>query len=128
LGLVVISNENIIALSPEQLIHFISRELRTTMSHSHVDGVIYMTANLYYPVGDDGVLRSLWLPGYRRQNTRFTSFVDELGAAWCKFREDSDNFLVPSVKLHEPPLSDYGAHPSFKASQPADSRSKRELR
>jgi hypothetical protein len=117
LGLVIISNENNIALSPAQLIHFMSQELRATMKDSHIDGVIYMTANLYHPIGDDGVARSLWLPGYRHGGTRLTNFVDDLGAAWCKFREELDRNLVPSTRPHEPPLGDFNVRPSQRTFQ-----------
>jgi hypothetical protein len=117
LGLVIIANENNVALSPVQLIHFMSRELRATMKDSPIDGVIYMTANLYHPIGDDGVARSLWLPGYRRAGTQLTEFVDDLGAAWYKFREELDSDLVPSTRLHEPPLSDFDVRPSQRTLQ-----------
>ncbi len=115
LGLVIISNENNLALSPVELIHFMSQELRATMKDSHIDGVIYMTANLYHPVGDDGVARALWLPGYRRIGIRLTNFVDDLGAAWCKFREELDGHLAPSTRPHEPPLGDFDVRPSQRA-------------
>jgi hypothetical protein len=111
LGLVVISNENNIALSPAQLIHFMFSELRATMKDSHIHGVIYTTANLYHPIGEDGVARSLWLPGYRRANTRLTNFVDDLGTAWHKFREELDGNLVPSIRVHEPPLTKFDVRP-----------------
>ncbi|MCF2523229.1 hypothetical protein [Bradyrhizobium sp. G127] len=117
LGLVIISNENNLASSPIELIHFMSRELSATMKDSHIDGVIYMTANLYHPVGGDGVARSLWLPGYRRAGTRLTDFVDNLGVAWHKFREELDGSLVPSTRLHEPPLGDFDVRPSQRTSQ-----------
>lgn len=79
MGLVIICNESNVSLTPVQLIQFMATELRA-LNHEHIDGVIYMTANLYYPVEQDDINRSLWLPGYRRVNTRLTSFVDDFGA------------------------------------------------
>ncbi len=116
LGLVIISNERNIELTPFELIQFMLSQL-TAMASDHIDGVIYMTPNLYHPVGQDGVLRSLWLPGYRRAGTRLTDFVDELGTAWFKFREGLDSSLVSLVKSHEPPLSDFHVCPTLTATK-----------
>jgi hypothetical protein len=113
LGLVIISNERNIDLTPTELLHFMSLELRS-MKDSHIDGLIYMTPNLYHAIGQDGVAYSLWLPGYRRAGTRLTDFVDELGAAWHKFREVLDVDLVLSVRTHEPPLGDFDMRPSLR--------------
>jgi hypothetical protein len=112
LGLVIISNEKNIDLTPTELLHFMSLELKS-MKDGHIDGLIYMTPNLYHPIGQDDVAYSLWLPGYRRAGTRLTDFVDELGTAWYKFREVLDDNLVPSVRAHEPPLSDFDVRPSL---------------
>jgi hypothetical protein len=117
LGLVIISNENNINLTPAELIHFLSRELRA-MGDADIDGLIYMTPNLYHPIGQDGLTHSLWLPGYRRAGTKLVDFVDSLGAAWCRFREELDGNLEPSVRPHEPPLSDFDARPSPRVRQP----------
>ena len=114
MGLVIISNENNTNLTPVELIQFMSGEL-SAMSDEHIHGVIYMTPNLYHPVGQNGVMRSLWLPGYRRAGTRLTDFVDELGAAWYRFVEAMDGDLVPSVRLHETPLGDFDVRPSRRA-------------
>lgn len=116
LGLVIISNEKNMELTPMQLIHFMSLEL-TAMASDHIDGVIYMTPNLYHPIGQDGVMRSLWLPGYRRAGTRLTDFVDELGAAWSRFQEGLDSNLVPTVRTREPPLSDFHVRPTLTAAK-----------
>jgi len=89
----------------------------TAMRSDHIDGVIYMTPNLYHPIGQDGVARSLWLPGYRRAGTRLTDFVDELGAAWFKSQEGLDSDLVPTVRTHEPPLSDFHVRPTLTATK-----------
>lgn len=112
LGLVIIANERNIDLTPVQLLHFMSMELRA-MSDGHIDGLIYLTPNLYHPIGQDGVMRSLWLPGYRRAGTRLTDFVDELGVAWCRFRERLDSNLVSSERTHEPPLSNFHVRPAL---------------
>jgi hypothetical protein len=111
-GLVIIANENNTVLSPNQLIQFMSRELRTTIDRSNIDGVIFMTVNLYYPIGGDGAARALWIPGYRHKGTnRLTDFVDRLGAAWNKFRETLDDDLSPSVQVRESSLSYYDVRP-----------------
>lgn len=110
LGLVIICNESNVSLTPVQLIHFMSAELRA-LNHEHIDGVIYMTANLYHPVTQDGAMRSLWLPGYRRANTRLVDFVDRLGIGWSSFRQKLDSSLIETVRSHEPPLRDFDVLP-----------------
>ena len=111
-GLVIFANEKNLALSPVELIRFMSTELRTTREGSYIDGVIYMTVNLYYPIGNDGIARALWIPGYRNKGTsRLTDFVDNLGTAWFKFREAADSNLAPTVMALNLPLSEYNMHP-----------------
>lgn len=110
-GLVIISNESNISNTPVELFRFMSEEL-TAMNDPHIDGVIYITPNLYYPVGQDGVSRSLWLAGYRHATVQPVDFVDELGTAWCRFLETLNPEMVPSVRPHEPSLSDFDVRPS----------------
>jgi len=119
LGLAIVSNENNVATTPAQLIDFISGELQAIDRHKggHIDGVIYMTPNIYYPVGQDGVMRSLWLPGYRRAGAPLTEFVDEFGAAWCRLREKMDVDFLPSVRTHEPRIDQFDVWPTMRASQ-----------
>jgi hypothetical protein len=114
LGLVIISNEKNTGLTATQLMRFMFQELRA-MTDAHIDGLIYMTPNLYHAIEHDDVARSLWLPAYRSARTRLTDFVDELGTAWCRFREEFDGDLVAPTKLHEPPLSYFDVRPSLPA-------------
>lgn len=117
-GLIIIANENNVSLTPAQLLHFIFLELRA-MKAGHIDGLIYVTPNLYHDIGEDGVGRSLWLTGYRRADASLMEFVDKLGAAWCQHREMLDDALTPSVRTPEPRFADFDIRPSSRVSKGA---------
>jgi len=109
-GLVIIANENNTYHTPQEIFQIMFQELRS-ISDNHIDGLIYMTPNLYHQFEDDDVARSLWLTAYKHRNDELANFVDALGKAWGEHRKARDSVLAPSRTMNCPPMSMYSMRP-----------------
>lgn len=84
-GLAVFANNDNFGLRPGEALAILGNAA-LGLSRCHIDGLVYMTPNVYHYTGDD-IARSVWIPLYAEGKESLADFVNPLGTAWIDYAE-----------------------------------------